>query len=115
MRADRRTVASLLPGPAFAQITQVPGRRTFPAARGETLLDSCLSAGVELEHECGGNCCCTSCHVVVEAGMEYLSGVEEPEAYRLQFVPARGERSRLACQTLVLGGCIAFRLPDAGV
>lgn len=34
----------------------------------ESLLDIALHFGVPLEHACGGNCACTTCHVVVHQG-----------------------------------------------
>ncbi len=42
----------------------------------ESLLDIALNFGIHLEHACGGNCACTTCHVVVKDGGEDLT---EPE------------------------------------
>ena len=70
----------------------------------ESLLDICLSKGIQLEHACGGNCACTTCHVIVTKGMENLSELDEDEeGDRLQMAPGLTLRSRLGCQCVVEG------------
>src|SRR5258706_8617606 len=44
-----------------------------------SILDVLLAHGIALEHACGGNCACTTCHVVVKQGLERLSASEEEE------------------------------------
>jgi ferredoxin, 2Fe-2S len=68
-----------------------------------SLLDVALNLGVGLEHVCGGNCACTTCHVIVRAGMENLSEMEEEEADRLDTAWDLTPHSRLGCQALVRG------------
>ena len=61
----------------------------------ESLLDVCLNFGMHLEHACGGNCACTTCHVIVTKGMENLSELDEDEeGDRLQMAPGLTLRSR---------------------
>jgi len=67
----------------------------------ESLLDVCLNAGIHLEHACGGNCACTTCHVIVREGMDNLSEMDDDEADRLQMAPGLTLRSRLGCQCIV--------------
>jgi 2Fe-2S ferredoxin len=70
----------------------------------ESLLDVCLNFGIHLEHACGGNCACTTCHVIVTKGMENLSELDEDEeGDRLQMAPGLTLRSRLGCQCVVEG------------
>jgi 2Fe-2S ferredoxin len=70
----------------------------------ESLLDVCLNFGIHLEHACGGNCACTTCHVIVTKGMENLSELDEDEeGDRLQMAPGLTLRSRLGCQCIVEG------------
>lgn len=71
------------------------------AHTGDTLLDAALDSSIDLPHECGGNCTCTTCHVVVEDGHECLSPMEPPEDERLNDTPLRNPLSRLACQALL--------------
>jgi 2Fe-2S ferredoxin len=68
-----------------------------------SLLDVALNVGVPLEHVCGGNCACTTCHVIVRAGMHNLSEMEDEEADRLDTAWDLTPRSRLACQAIVRG------------
>jgi ferredoxin, 2Fe-2S len=70
----------------------------------ESLLDVCLNFGIHLEHACGGNCACTTCHVIVTKGMGNLSEIDEDEeGDRLQMAPGLTLRSRLGCQCVVEG------------
>jgi 2Fe-2S ferredoxin len=70
----------------------------------ESLLDVCLNFGMHLEHACGGNCACTTCHVIVTKGMENLSEIDEDEeGDRLQMAPGLTLKSRLGCQCVVQG------------
>ncbi len=68
-----------------------------------SLLDIALNHGVEMEHACGGNCACTTCHVVVKEGEDNLSPMEDDEADRLDLAADLTIHSRLACQAVVTG------------
>ena len=66
---------------------------------------------MDLPHECGGNCACTTCHVILETGMENLSPMEAAEDERLRDAPDRCPSSRLACQAILRGGDVVVRCP----
>jgi ferredoxin, 2Fe-2S len=68
-----------------------------------SLLDVALNVGVPLEHVCGGNCACTTCHVIVTAEEQNLTPLEDDEADRLDTAWDLTPRSRLACQAVVRG------------
>ncbi len=68
-----------------------------------SLLDVALALHVPLEHNCGGSCACTTCHVVVRAGEASLSGMEPDEEDRLDMAEGLTIHSRLACQAVVKG------------
>jgi 2Fe-2S ferredoxin len=73
----------------------------------ESLLDVCLNAGIHLEHACGGNCACTTCHIIVQnGGDDNLSEMEDDEADRLDMAPGLTLHSRLGCQAVVKGDVI---------
>jgi 2Fe-2S ferredoxin len=92
-------------------VTFLPEGATAPARRGDTLLDAALDHSFDLPHECGGNCTCTTCHIVIEEGEYLLSPMQPPEDERLYDSPRRHPRSRLACQALIRGrGEIVARL-----
>ena len=63
-----------------------------------------LGHHVHLEHACGGNCACTTCHVVVKAGLDKLSESEEAEDDLLDKAPGLTPTSRLGCQAVVGNG-----------
>lgn len=67
-----------------------------------SILDVLLAHGVALEHACGGNCACTTCHVVVKRGGDRLSPSEDSEDDLLDKAPGLTPTSRLGCQAVVL-------------
>ena len=71
-----------------------------------SLLDIALANGIELEHNCGGSCACTTCHVVVREGAENLSEMAEDEEDRLDMAEGLTIRSRLGCQAVVHGDVV---------
>lgn len=68
-----------------------------------SLLDVALNVGLPLEHVCGGNCACTTCHVIVKSGAAALSEMQDDEADRLDTAWDLTPHSRLACQAIVHG------------
>jgi len=69
----------------------------------ESILDVCLNFGMQLEHACGGNNACTTCHVIVKSGDDNLSEMDDDEADRLDMAPGLTLHSRLGCQCVVKG------------
>jgi 2Fe-2S ferredoxin len=90
-----------------------PDEITIEGLAGDTILDSALAGGVMLAHDCGGNCACTTCHVIIDSGGENLSAMEPVEDDRLATAPNRTSRSRLACQALLTGGPITITPQEA--
>jgi 2Fe-2S ferredoxin len=76
-----------------------------------SILDVALEKGIRLEHNCGGNCACTTCHVIVRAGAENLSEMEECEEDKLDQAPGLTPYSRLGCQAVVQGD-VTVEIPD---
>ena len=65
-----------------------------------SLLEIALAHGIEIDHACGGVCACSTCHVVIKAGMSSLSAASEDEEDMLDNAPALTPTSRLACQAV---------------
>jgi len=85
--------------------------RVVQAVEGDSILDICEDNGIDLHHNCGGVCACSTCHVYIEAGMEHLPEItEKEEDYVDRAINPRLE-SRLGCQCKV-GGPIKVRIPD---
>jgi 2Fe-2S ferredoxin len=66
-----------------------------------SILDVLLGHGIHLEHACGGNCACTTCHVIVREGGRKLSEATEEEEDMLDRAPGLTPTSRLGCQAVV--------------
>ena len=79
----------------------------------ESILDIALNFGIQLDHACGGNCACTTCHVVVKKGKELLSEMDDEEADRLDMAADLQLNSRLGCQAQVTKpGEIVVEIPS---
>ena len=81
---------------------------------GQTLLEIALKNDVELHHNCGGVCSCTTCHLYIEKGMEFIDEMEKRENDYLNRVIGRRTNSRLGCQSLLLDseGQMEILVPD---
>ncbi len=85
---------------------------------GWTLMQAAISNGIDgIEGECGGSCCCATCHVYVdEAYLDKLDPMSDTENGLLDnTVSERRANSRLACQikaSAELDG-IVIRMPEA--
>jgi 2Fe-2S ferredoxin len=75
---------------------------TVEVEEGTTVLDAALDNDIDLDHNCGGNCACSTCHVVISEGLESLNEVSEDEEELLEEVDTRYPGSRLACQCEVV-------------
>jgi len=80
-----------------------PGKLSY-AEHGKpgSILDVALNHDIPLEHACGGNCACTTCHVHVVRGAELLSEMDEDEADRLDMAADLQLNSRLGCQCVIV-------------
>src|SRR2546423_14083309 len=68
-----------------------------------SLLDIAINYGIDLQHACGGNCACTTCHVIVKQGEENLTAMDEDEEDRIYLADNLTLHSRLGCQAVVKG------------
>lgn len=78
----------------------------------QSILDIALNCGIKLDHACGGNCACTTCHVVVRKGKELLNELDDDEADRLDMAADLQLESRLGCQAQITGpGEVVVEIP----
>lgn len=114
--ADERTKNSATatedaPGENMVQITFLPEGKTVQFEHGQlpyqdhgkeqSILDVALNNGIALDHACGGNCACTTCHVWVKEGAENLTEMDDDEADRLDMAADLQLNSRLGCQAVI--------------
>ena len=76
------------------------------AEEGESILDVAERIGVDLPHNCGGVCACSTCHVIVKEGKEKLSPLHEEEEDRLDMAEDLTLNSRLGCQAKIYGDVV---------
>jgi 2Fe-2S ferredoxin len=106
---------------AIHRVTFLPAGKTvevdderYPLAdhgKPGSLLDIALAHGIELEHNCGGSCACTTCHVIVREGEGSLSEMQEDEEDRLDTAVGLTIHSRLGCQAVVKGD-VTVEIPE---
>jgi 2Fe-2S ferredoxin len=85
------------------KVTFLPVNKTVEAEEGQSLLDVAMDNDIRLEHNCGGNCACSTCHVIVKEGMEKLSQKTEEEQDELEEAEGLTPTSRLGCQSKIYG------------
>jgi len=85
------------------KVTFMPQGTTVETPGDTSLLDTALANDISLEHACGGFAACTTCHVIVKQGEDFLSEIEETEEDMLDNVEGGTLHSRLACQARVSG------------
>lgn len=81
---------------------------------GQSLLEIALKNDIDLHHNCGGVCACSTCHLYVDAGDEFLEELSDKEEDFIDRAVNPRLTSRLGCQCVLLGGdgSITVTLPD---
>jgi 2Fe-2S ferredoxin len=81
----------------------------------QSILEVALKNDINLHHNCGGVCACSTCHVYVEKGDEFLEELTDKEEDYIDRAVNPRINSRLSCQCVLLGdedGEIVVTLPD---
>ncbi len=81
-------------------------------AEGESVLDVCLDNGIELQHNCGGVCGCSTCHVYLNKGENNIQEISEKEEDFIDRAISPKINSRLGCQCVIIDGDIEVTIPD---
>jgi ferredoxin, 2Fe-2S len=71
---------------------------------GYSLLEISLTNNIELHHKCGGICACSTCHLYLEKGEEFVAGISDREEDFIDRAVNPRLVSRLACQCLLKDG-----------
>jgi len=81
---------------------------------GTTILDVTEDNDIHLNHNCGGVCACSTCHVYIEKGDEFLEEISDKEEDFIDRAENPRLESRLACQCEVLDekAIIEVMVPD---
>lgn len=81
---------------------------------GQSLLEIALINDIDLHHNCGGVCACSTCHLYVEQGDGFLEELSDREEDFIDRAINPRLNSRLGCQCVLLegDGNIVVTLPD---
>ena len=81
---------------------------------GQSLLEIALTNDIELHHNCGGVCACSTCHLYVMKGEEFMEEISDKEEDFIDRAVNPRLNSRLGCQCLLHEGSgeIEVTLPD---
>ena len=81
---------------------------------GQSLLEVALKNDINLHHNCGGVCACSTCHVYVEMGDGFLEELNDREEDFIDRAVSPRINSRLSCQCILQQGDgeIVVTLPD---
>ncbi|HUW36624.1 MAG TPA: ISC system 2Fe-2S type ferredoxin [Rhodocyclaceae bacterium] len=88
-----------------------PDGAQFEAKSGGFLCDALLRNGIALEHACEKSCACSTCHVIVRAGLGSLAPAGEEEEDQLDRAWGVETGSRLACQVVLRQQDLVLELP----
>lgn len=81
---------------------------------GQSILEVALKNDIDLHHNCGGVCACSTCHLYVEKGEEFLEDLSDKEEDFIDRAVNPRLNSRLGCQCVLLDGDgeVSVTLPD---
>lgn len=81
---------------------------------GESILEVALKNDIELHHNCGGVCACSTCHLYLEAGEDLVEELTDREEDFIDRAVNPRLNSRLGCQCVLLDGAgtLEVTLPD---
>jgi len=81
---------------------------------GQSILEVALIHDIDLHHNCGGVCACSTCHLYVNKGEDFLEELTDKEEDFIDRAVNPRLNSRLGCQCLLLEGSgeVEVTLPD---
>jgi ferredoxin, 2Fe-2S len=84
-------------------------------AAGQSLLEIALENDIDLHHNCGGVCACSTCHLYLETGADHVEEITDKEEDFIDRAVNPRLNSRLGCQCVLQAaenGRIVVTLPD---
>lgn len=85
---------------------------SFDVEANTSILECAIQNNLPLDHDCGGNCACTTCCVHIVSGMENLSAMSDDEQSLLEANDKMEEGARLGCQSRIHSGEVKLQIPD---
>jgi ferredoxin, 2Fe-2S len=92
----------------------IPTKISEGEYEGMSILEVTEEADVHLNHNCGGVCACSTCHIYVESGEDLLEEISDKEENFIDRAINPRLESRLACQCVILedDASIVVTIPD---
>ena len=80
----------------------------------QSILEITEEADVHLNHNCGGVCACSTCHIYVEQGEQFIEEISDKEEDFIDRAFNPRLESRLACQCIILDdkASVTVTIPD---
>ncbi len=81
---------------------------------GYSILEISEDNDVHLNHNCGGVCACSTCHIYVSSGDNFLEEISDKEEDFIDRAINPTLQSRLGCQCVILdaNALISVKIPD---
>lgn len=94
--------------------TDIPPKTVEGKFEDMSVLEITEEFDVHLNHNCGGVCACSTCHVYVEKGEEFLEEISDKEEDFIDRAINPRLESRLGCQCVILDedADITVTIPD---
>lgn len=92
----------------------IPEKTVVGDLEGRSILEITEDYDIHLSHNCGGVCACSTCHVYIEKGEEFLEEISEKEEDFIDRAINPRLESRLGCQCIILDNDadIVVTIPD---
>ena len=80
----------------------------------DSILEIALKNNIQLHHNCGGVCACSTCHIYLEEGEQHIEELSDREEDFIDRARNPKLNSRLSCQCVLLAGqgTIDVTIPD---
>lgn len=80
----------------------------------DSILEVAIKNNIHLHHNCGGVCACSTCHIYLEKGENFVEELSDKEEDFIDRARNPKLTSRLSCQCLLLEGSgnIEVVIPD---
>ena len=84
---------------------------TIEVQEGDSILDAAHDNDIQLNHNCGAVCACSTCQVYIDKGMDSLTEISDKEEDFIDRAINPRINSRLGCQCVVTSD-IDVTIPD---
>ena len=80
----------------------------------QSILEIALQNDIDLHHNCGGVCACSTCHLYIVNGEDFIEEISDKEEDFVDRAISPRLNSRLGCQCVLLpgNGHVKVMLPD---